>query len=497
MRPIFALFLLIAMVSAAEESEADLAYKQGLSKLQESQTDHAALLPATRLFAKAASLYESAGNEAKVVEVNSCLYWARKKFTLADTNAAKLDATVTQRIEAAVREIPADQANEFLKRANEYAQSHADQPLLVAIRYFEVGDRFKETDAGRAAIDLSLKAMQKIGEQAKRETYKPAATDGKVFVKSEPVGAAILLVTAEGGKLETGKNTPSLIQLPVGYRTVELNLKGFKPAMLTVQVDAKVIAKPDAAKLEAVTVPVDVLFEDGWLVYANGSPARASGGGKAETPCTIELPMGTHQIAFAKEGFIDVSQKYDVKTLDDKLTLESKQKPIKGKSVLLSTPAAATGKDAPRVPGGKSLPVTIYANADDEALIFINGKQVLKAGFHSVPTMETEVSVGDVITVKLRDTGLGFGFACVFKLQSGLSLRSNQTDWQSYKPADESKWWQAPATGKKPDTGSSLRTAKSVSEKSEVDCVSIWPAGVGEMGTGYLFHVVTPASFKK
>ncbi len=33
--------------------------------------------------------------------------------------------------------------------------------------YFEVGDRFKDTDAGRAAIDLSLKFMQKIAQETR------------------------------------------------------------------------------------------------------------------------------------------------------------------------------------------------------------------------------------------------------------------------------------------------------------------------------------------
>ena len=53
------------------------------------------------------------------------------------------------------------------------------EPLLNAIRYYEIADRFKESDSGRKAMDLSLKFMQQVGERTKLAEYKPAATDGK------------------------------------------------------------------------------------------------------------------------------------------------------------------------------------------------------------------------------------------------------------------------------------------------------------------------------
>jgi len=335
--------LLPLYYSQAGEADAETIFKQGVSKLREAQTDHSALVPATKLLIQAAAMFEKAGDEAKVTEINSCLYWAKKKFTLADTTVVKGSADVSAQLDAATKEVPADQAQVYLDKANAYAKSHADDALLVAVRYFEVGDRFKDTAPGREAIDLSLKAMQRIGEKAKLEAYKPAPTDGKVFVKSEPAGAAILFITADGGKLDTGKVTPTLIQLPVGFQSVELTIKAYKSALLTVQVDGKSIAKPESVKLVALTVPLDVVFEEGWSVFVNGAPARNVDGGKSETPCTIELPLGGHQIVLAKDGFIDISQRVEIKSLEDKVTLEPRTKPSKGASNLLKTAKAPVG----------------------------------------------------------------------------------------------------------------------------------------------------------
>ena len=366
--------LLVVLPAFVFAEEPDAVYKQGVAKLRDAQADHAALVPATKLLAQAAALYEAAGDEAKTAEVNSCLYWAKKKFTLADTEAVKGDAVAVKRMETVAKAIPASEAKAMLEKAETFAKGHADDPLLTAIRYFEVGDRFPETAEGRKAIQQSLAAMQKVGEKAKLETYKPAPTDGKAFIKSEPAGAAIVLVNADGGKLDTGKVTPALVQLPVGKQSLELTLKGHKPATLAVEVDGKAIAKPDAATLEPLTVPVDVIFEDGWTVFVDGKPAKASGAGKAETPCTVELPIGNHELGLAKDGFMDIKQRMTVAEDGVKQpsgiaasSVEIKAKPVKGTSLFASiktivpltgdgkSPEATTrvGVETPKQRGGQ------------------------------------------------------------------------------------------------------------------------------------------------
>jgi len=339
---VFGLALLASAFIAAEEPDA--VYKQGIAKLRDAQSDHAALVPAVKLLAQAAALYEAAADEAKVAEVNSCLYWAKKKMTLADTDPLSMDAVAVQRIVAVAKAVPSDQAQAMFDKADAFAKTHAADPLLVAIRYFEVADRFKDSDAGRKAMELSLKAMQQVGERAKLETYKPAPTDGKAFIKSEPAGAAIILVTADGGKMDTGKVTPALVQLPVGKQTLELTLKGHKAATLAVEVDGRAIAKPEAPNIEPLAIPIDVIFEPGWIVFVDGKPAKAVGADKAETPCTAELPLGKHEIGLAKEGFLDLRQQVEVLEGGIKTgqatqitQMELKTRPMKGTSTLLNS----------------------------------------------------------------------------------------------------------------------------------------------------------------
>ena len=127
--------------------------------------------------------------------------------------------------------------------------------------------------------------------------------DGKVFVKSDPAGASIFAVDASGAKTDTGKKTAALLELPVGRQTLELSLPGFKPASVAVDVDSKAISKPEAVVLEPVTVPVDVVFEEGFAVFADGKPALGADGKQPTTPCTVMLTLGAHGLVLAKEGF--------------------------------------------------------------------------------------------------------------------------------------------------------------------------------------------------
>src|SRR5438034_11502790 len=136
-------------INAAFAEDAESVYQEGVAKLRLAQADHSALVPATKLLAKAAALFEAAGDEAKSAEVNSCLYWAKKKMTLADTQIVKSNPEVSKRLEATAKELPVNEAEAMLKRADAFAQGHADDPLLAAIRYYEVGDRFKDNEFGR------------------------------------------------------------------------------------------------------------------------------------------------------------------------------------------------------------------------------------------------------------------------------------------------------------------------------------------------------------
>lgn len=140
--------------------QAELWMQEGLQILREKPES---LIQAAGLFAKAADAYEAKKDEAKAVEANSCLYWTRKKFTVRETGIiTQGNPQAAKRMEKLVAEKPKeDDAQGYLDRADAFAKDSKD-PLLTAIRYFEVADRFSTTEQGRKAMDASLKAMQQV-----------------------------------------------------------------------------------------------------------------------------------------------------------------------------------------------------------------------------------------------------------------------------------------------------------------------------------------------
>ena len=82
---IFPFFMLLALLGwgvAAEDAEAERSL--GINSLKESQTNPGAIVSAARHFAKASDLFATAGNDDKATEMNSFLFWCKKKMTFQD-----------------------------------------------------------------------------------------------------------------------------------------------------------------------------------------------------------------------------------------------------------------------------------------------------------------------------------------------------------------------------------------------------------------------------
>lgn len=65
----------------AADDPADFEQK-GAAALTLSQSDDSAIITAAVLYGKAVEAYDSAGDSAKATEMNSFLYWCKKKMTL-------------------------------------------------------------------------------------------------------------------------------------------------------------------------------------------------------------------------------------------------------------------------------------------------------------------------------------------------------------------------------------------------------------------------------
>ena len=172
--------LLAFVCLAVHTSEADIAYDKAMASLRDAEADHAKLVPAIRLLGEAQSLFEKGGDSERAITINSCLYWAKKKLTLADTEALKPMAEVVKRLETASAPAPVSQAKTMLERADKFAKSHATDHMSIAVQYFEIADRFPTADEGRHAMSISLAEMQKVSER-KQKVELPVADKGTIL----------------------------------------------------------------------------------------------------------------------------------------------------------------------------------------------------------------------------------------------------------------------------------------------------------------------------
>lgn len=152
---------IVALITVAPRAEdAGELREKGIAALKESQANPRAIVEAARNFAKAAAAYGAAGNEEKSVEMNSFLYWCKKKMTLEDIEVFTKggEGAVAERLTAVEKIAPkVDEAQKWLERAEKFAAGNPNEHLLIAVRFYEVADRFQGSKESLKAQDRSLK----------------------------------------------------------------------------------------------------------------------------------------------------------------------------------------------------------------------------------------------------------------------------------------------------------------------------------------------------
>lgn len=203
MRPTAAFAILAAALCASIRSEdADAVRSRGIQALKESQTVPRQIVEAARCFTLASDLYSKVGDDEKAVEMNSFLFWCKRKMSLDDINEfTKVSAPESKaKLDAIERSAPADEAAAWLKRAQKFAQANPGEHLLIAIRFFEVAERFKGTAASLTAQDRSLNEMQIV---FKAGVQKPAAVPKNTEPVVQPVVRVPVPSAARQKEIET------------------------------------------------------------------------------------------------------------------------------------------------------------------------------------------------------------------------------------------------------------------------------------------------------
>jgi hypothetical protein len=280
--------------------------------LRESDQDRSKLIEAAHLLV---ALSEKTNDDSRQTEINSLLYWTKKQMTVAEASAfaasnrkaaAVVDRVVDRRVER-------EDASDWLRRAEAYARTTED-PLLKAIRYWEVADRFVGTPESLRAQERSLALMKQVATSLGRQDRvvgELADGAGRLFVDSDPKGAAVFIDFGEGLR-STGAETPAMVRPPRGEIAVSLRKEGYEEGKASIFVgDSTVRLGP--VILQRLQYPVEIVTRSpDWWVYLNGEPALEADGSLARTPCTIFAEAGQQKIAVVKDGCRDQTKRVTV-----------------------------------------------------------------------------------------------------------------------------------------------------------------------------------------
>ena len=152
----------------ALRSQADALLAAGMAAMKESAATPGRAVDAILLFDQLLVLDKKLGDIDQECDVQANIFWCRKhlnidevKTYLAQKGSAKPAEAVLAELKASGDQaLPASDAETYFNRAHTYAQEHPDRPLQIAIRYFEVAERFQGTPSGLNAQRLSLEAQQ-------------------------------------------------------------------------------------------------------------------------------------------------------------------------------------------------------------------------------------------------------------------------------------------------------------------------------------------------
>lgn len=151
---------------AEEFSQADALREMGLRILREAPGDSQALLRAARPLALAANLYGIQASEELGAQMRACLYYCRKKINPQQLEKYRLqggetaEQVVRQMQQALEAKLTEADAQKSFERAGALLQAEPTQTVLAGVLFYEIADRFKDTELGRQAQERSTALLQ-------------------------------------------------------------------------------------------------------------------------------------------------------------------------------------------------------------------------------------------------------------------------------------------------------------------------------------------------
>ena len=173
----------------------------GNTAMKAADSDPNKLIEAAICFAKALKTFEKLGDTEAVTEMNANIFWCKKKMNVdaiqaynkrkagehpagAAAPASAEDKAAIAKIEEIVnRKVEVNEALTYFARADKFAKENPTKYLPVAIRWFEICERFPDSTEGKKAQTQLLEAQRKLTEELSK---KSAELDEKQTILQGP-----------------------------------------------------------------------------------------------------------------------------------------------------------------------------------------------------------------------------------------------------------------------------------------------------------------------
>jgi hypothetical protein len=168
---------------ARQEAEAMVA--DASKAMREADADPHRAVDAALGFSHALKAYQDLGDVDAVCEMQANIYWCKKRMNLDNLQeyVAKkgtvAQADLTRLVEVADRQVPVEEAQAYYQRALKYQSAHPDKHFEIAVRFFEVRERFPGTEWSKQAETASAKEQSAFLAQMAEERKKEQAEHQK------------------------------------------------------------------------------------------------------------------------------------------------------------------------------------------------------------------------------------------------------------------------------------------------------------------------------
>ena len=153
--------------AALSADQAEALVQSGNLAMKDADAKPERIVDAAIAFGAALPYYQAQGDTDRVSELQADIFWCKKRMDLDEvksyaaqkhSDAANAAALATaERVATAV--VPQSEGEAYFTRAQAYAERHPQNDLEIAMRYFEVAERFQGSEVSLKAQKLSLEAQ--------------------------------------------------------------------------------------------------------------------------------------------------------------------------------------------------------------------------------------------------------------------------------------------------------------------------------------------------